>query len=352
MTTYLSFPPRHRPDAEHAPDTNWVLVWHITGNPGLITYYHTYMSTLRTLLDSTEDASSHRTRFHIAGRNLLGFEDADHSPPFDATHKPYDLEAQILHIAAAVSAERIPAGPRKGQPFDAVILSGHSVGSYIIVELFHRHQQQSHAALRDLPLRAGVCLFPTISHLPRSDRGRAAVSLMNRFPAVADRVHLLPRALFYLWPAWLLAAFFQRAWGFTAEGAATTARWLQSRDGAHEAAFLGMDELRTITEEKWGEELWEVTEAEAATRDQEPPPKFFFYYAQYDHWVADEVRDEFIRVRAEHASRDGVPAHKRGRTRTYVDETGKLTHEFCAKEGMSEMVAERVKTWIEEIVAN
>jgi hypothetical protein len=50
--------------------------------------------------------------------------------------------------------------------------------------------------------------------------------------------------------------------------------------------------------------------------------KFFFYFAEKDHWVADECRDEFI----ERRRRDGP----NGGTRVVVDEAG-IPHAFCIR---------------------
>jgi hypothetical protein len=70
-------------------------------------------------------------------------------------------------------------------------------------------------------------------------------------------------------------------------------------------------------EEEQGEGEGEVKNLKGMGRT-----KFFFYFAERDHWVADECRDEFI----ERRRRDGP----KGGTRVVVDEAG-IPHAFCIR---------------------
>jgi len=76
--------------------------------------------------------------------------------------------------------------------------------------------------------------------------------------------------------------------------------------------------MRTITEERWREDLWEIAES----NPDDEMDKFVFLFGKKDHWVADECRDAFIQKRAGHAG---------GRVRVVMDESG-IPHAFCLGE--------------------
>lgn len=325
MPQVLSYPPN---DAHEDPNTQHVLIFFVTGNPGLIDYYEPFLSTLRSLLDKTPCSGSRPLAFHIYGRNLAGFDDSDHEP-FSAESPPHDLESQIQHILSALDSLTVEAaGPRQGTPFDRVILMGHSVGAFITLEVFHRR-------LGDQSLASGILLFPTVAHIALSPSGRRISRLKGIAPEIVERsIHSIAKSATYLFPGWTLGWLLRSVMGFAEHAANATERFLRSRDGIWQAVHLGKDELKLIAEEKWGEELWEVAEeAEAQGHDV---PKFFFYFGEHDHWVDNELRDSFIERRNEHAARE-APKHRRGRTRMMVDEDG-IPHAFCISKYLSPVV--------------
>ncbi|KAL2162911.1 hypothetical protein VTH06DRAFT_6747 [Thermothelomyces fergusii] len=334
----------------------------IPGNPGLVAYYEPFLKTLRKLLDGRENEAGCRYAFHIYGRNLLGFDDEDHEPRFGtattsgARTEPFTLEDQIRGVCAGVQG--VNSGTLgDGRTFDQVILIGHSVGAYIALEVFHRHHQARREivcdgapdALASVNLKSAILLFPTVSHIAQSSSGQK-LNLIRTTPLLDRTAHHVARGFVGLLPGWILDAIVRRLMGFPEHATAATLRFLTSADGIWQSLHLGKDEMRCITEEKWGEELWEIQDAEAdaeanaghgRSNGQAKPgfggTKFFFYFAEKDHWVADECRNEFIERRKRHG---------RGRTKILIDETG-IPHAFCIHH--SESVAEKVKTWVEDI---
>ncbi|KPM37835.1 Vacuolar membrane protease [Neonectria ditissima] len=316
------------------------LVYFVCGNPGLIEYYTDFLTNLRGLLQTSEV----ETAYDIYGRNLLGFSDDDHEP-FGEGNEPWDLDGQIEGIYDDVAAKRVRTDDRTGgRPYDFVVLMGHSVGSYISVEIFHRHMKAPDRAPH-LHLRYGFLLFPTLTHIGQSPSGTRVEAVRRALP-VLDRVaHVGARLILSVFPQRTLAWIVHRVMGFTASTAAVTAAWLKSRDGVRQAMHLGLSELETIGEERWGEELWEVAEqyedAEGGTA------KFFLFYGREDHWVADWARDELIERRREHGERGG-------RTKIEVAE-GDVPHAFCTKDGefsggsSNWAMARSVHEWIKEI---
>lgn len=310
--------------------TRHSLIYFLTGNPGLIDYYVPFLAHLRTRLDAIEAAHNHKVTHHIYGRDLAGFNEADHRVPFNTTdNPPFNVEAQIQHsLKHLQAANAIPtgaAGTRAGEAFDEVILIGHSFGTYVALELFHRHLHDPEGFAPRLRLRTGVLLFATIAHIGRSPKG-VQLDLLRRTPVLGAHAHAIARTALRVVPSSLLRWVLRTVLRMPPHAEDATARFLESRDGVHQALHLGMDEMAVITEAGWAEELWEIAdEAEAHHREV---PKFFILFGKKDHWVASEYRDRFIREREEHAAREGVPGHKRGKTRIVVEEDG-LPHDFC-----------------------
>lgn len=334
MPVFLSYPSPRKDSGETA--VKHCLFYLIPGNPGFIEYYATFLSALRELLDEVESKS--RIRFTIAGRNLLGFDDGDDGNGSYGS-RPFDLDTQIRAAMDAIAAARIDTGhgPRHGEPFDEVFLSGHSVGSYIALEVFRRHQEMmkkptasTAKSVSHLRLRAGFLLFATLTHLAKSPSGRNLERLLST-PLLGPCAPWLAETFLAWWPTSALGWVVRSVLKFPPHAASVTTRFLGNRGGVRQALYLGGDELANIGEDEWADEVWEVA-AEGGVEgsaEKDPPPKFVILFGQDDHWVADEYRERFIARREEHASRDG-PLHKKGRAQIVMDEK-QLPHAFCLR---------------------
>ncbi|KAH6975300.1 hypothetical protein BKA56DRAFT_590373 [Ilyonectria sp. MPI-CAGE-AT-0026] len=312
------------------------LVYFVCGNPGLVEYYTDFLTNLRGFLQKSEV----ETAYDIYGRNLLGFSDDDHEP-FGEGNEPWDLDGQIEGIYDDVAAKRVRLGDgTAGKPYDFVALMGHSVGSFISVEIFHRHMKSPDRAPH-LNLKYGFLLFPTLTHIGRSPSGTRVESVRRVLPILDNVAHIGARLILSVFTKGTLTWIVNKIMGFTPLTAEVTARWLKSRDGVHQAIHLGLSELEMIREERWGEELWEVAEQDDDDDDAQTTPKFFLFYGREDHWVANWARDELIERRREHGERGG-------RTKILVAE-GDIPHAFCTKVASSFAMAESVHDWIKEI---
>ncbi|KAK9783408.1 putative AB hydrolase-1 domain-containing protein [Seiridium cardinale] len=323
----LSYPAPAGNDTASSRD---VLIFFISGNPGLIDYYTPFFESLRSLIDATPGLNS--TRFHIYGQDLAGFNDEDHKP-FDSQEPPRDVEYQVKNSLDVISSLRIESGSKKDKPFDDVILAGHSVGTYIGLQIFHRLLKDPSLAPH-LHLKAGILLFPTIEHISHSRQGRQ-LDLLRRTPVLGPNAHTIAQGFLRLWPYSALYGFVNKILGFPPHAATVTTKFLKSRDGVWQALYMGMDEMKVIGEDTWDEELWEI-ERETEQQSEQLTPKFFFFFGKEDHWVASHLRDAFIERRQKQTER----------TRFVVDE-GNLPHAFCIRD--SETVAEKVLVWIKEI---
>jgi pimeloyl-ACP methyl ester carboxylesterase len=316
------FPPSEE-DASHTGAAH-CLVFCIPGNPGLISYYVPFLRALRSLLDAKQTSDT-GVCFQIAGANLFGFEDADHDR-FTADNAPFGLGEQIDGLSAGISKLRIDKGPRSGQPFDAVVLMGHSVGAYITLEVFRGSRPPPN-------LRGGVLLFPTLEHLRDSPRGRRLQTVLD-MPWIGARAHVIATNFLSLCPSWALQWVVGRFLGFPPHAAEVTVRWLSSHGGVWQTLFLARDELESIREDRWEKELWEVTTQQDAgeegvkAENAAIPSDFFLLFGKDDHWVDNGHRDSFIARRDAHARLRG---EQHRRTSIVVDE-GRLPHAFCIRE--------------------
>ncbi|KAK4645766.1 hypothetical protein QC761_204420 [Podospora bellae-mahoneyi] len=324
---YLEFPSPNR----NNPSRKQCLVFFITGNPGLASYYTPFLTHLRHLLDTLE--SSNKAAYHIYTRNLLGFSDHDHSPPFGTTlppsnlpTQPFTLEDQIISLTSTLVSLNTPT------PFTSCILIGHSVGAYIATEIFHRHHLTPLSAL--LNLTSAILLFPTLTHIARSPSGQK-LSFIASQPLLNSYTHILAKFIINCLPTPIVSLILSRIMKQPPHALSTTLSFLQSQDGIWQAIHMGKDEMSTITEEKWSSDLWHL-----ADDTEHSGEKFYFYFAKKDHWVADEVRDAFIERREK---------DQNGRTKATICEEG-VPHAFCIHH--SETVAEKVGVWIREITGS
>jgi pimeloyl-ACP methyl ester carboxylesterase len=310
------------------------LVYFVPGNPGLVEYYDTFFQQLRDSLESDVRQGGDVVSLDVYGTSLAGFHDDDHEP-FSASNPPFTLEDQIEKIYVDLGSKRPPEEEDKREPsstrhYDFVIVMGHSVGSYIALEVFHRHMHDP-SRFPNLHLHHGILLFPTITHIAQSPSGKA-LNRLRTTPLLDKYAHTVASTAASFLPRSVVEFYCRTIMSFTPAAASATADFVGSRDGIWQALHMGKDEMRCIGEEKWAEALWEVPrEAEAHRRKV---PKFFFLFGKSDHWVDDVLRDEFLERRRVHGVREG-PEYKRGMTEVYVDELGRAKHAFCTREGKS-----------------
>ncbi|KAJ2898508.1 hypothetical protein MKZ38_003858 [Zalerion maritima] len=325
----------HYPCPSPAGKTKHVLVYFIPGNPGFVDYYDPFLVTLRNLIDGSEGTHL-GISFHIAGRNLFGFDDQDHEP-FSTSSPPHDLESQIINTAKHLSSLKVLRSSENEAetPYDAITLIGHSVGSYITMELFHRHHTGSDEVISELPLHSAILLFPTVTHIAKSPSGKKLL-LLKKVPLVEQYSNQIAKGILWCIPDMILRGVLRNVLGMSEHGADVTYRFLRSRDAIWQALHMGVDEMETIAEEKWAESMWEALRGDEEGKHDDRVPKFFFYFAKTDHWVDEDERDQFI-------ARRKVLA---GRTRVEICEKG-IPHSFPIHHG--EVMAEKVKMWIDEI---
>jgi hypothetical protein len=175
------------------------LIYHITGNPGLIEYYRTFLTHLydsltNPLLTSLSESPLSRLDFHVYGRSLNGFEvDESSSTSLSSSYRnavktlPYSLEEQIVQSQQALE-EVVQKLTNEGAKDVRVILMGHSVGSYILLEIIRRVRAKG----EDVRIVGGICLFPTVMDIAKSESGKiASVCTGHEFIDYLQSIHEL-----------------------------------------------------------------------------------------------------------------------------------------------------------------
>jgi hypothetical protein len=169
-------------------------VFFITGNPGCIGYYHSFLTALSTQV--SED------KVDIYGHSLYGFID---DPPPSETYNNRRFEGrkvlslgeqtlfieETLNLYAEENIDRTelvtgnynPVFPdphrlRKDKPIK-IILIGHSVGAYIGLEILRLHKKRGS---RDVEIIGFVGLWPTVTWIGKSPSGlRFGVCFSKKF---------------------------------------------------------------------------------------------------------------------------------------------------------------------------
>lgn len=161
-----------------------VLIYFIPGNPGLVEYYRAFSVHLCKALQVGEEDIA----YHFIGRSLAGFSihsnirsDAIHPHP-PAEKLPISLEDQVSFVERQIevlaSREQTKHRTRCTQdkpPPMPVILVGHSVGTYIMMQVIERRQSRQKADKDSQPdheIVGGICLFPTIVDIAKSPSGK------------------------------------------------------------------------------------------------------------------------------------------------------------------------------------
>jgi pimeloyl-ACP methyl ester carboxylesterase len=219
MACTISIAPGHK-----NPSASYHLIFLVSGNPGLVSYYGTFLTTLHQLLSEKE---SDEHAYHIYGESLAGFGDNDTLSKVSGL--PYSLEEQVETRIEKLKERSIPSGTKKGQAYDSIILIGHSVGTYIILEMLQRLKKSPH-----LNIRGAIMLFPTVTHLAQSPRG-TKVSGIIQIPGFARGVGLVAKTFTSLTPRWAIKSFVSFMTGMTEESVEVTTRFLTSRIGIWQA---------------------------------------------------------------------------------------------------------------------
>ncbi|KAI4702698.1 hypothetical protein J4E89_010230 [Alternaria sp. Ai002NY15] len=286
---------RTPPEPGKKPASRTYLIYFVTGNPGLVEYYRTFLTHLYGLL-THNTASDRSTEFQVYGRSLSGFEmnDAEIKTMKWRKQPPYGLQDQI------------------------------------------RHSEDELAELVEEVKESGGARDPFLKNSNFATFAALFVNFLTMFLPIS-----------------ILTTLIAKFMDFPTDAAQTTAAFVKSPHGIHEALHMARDEMFQIDTDIWDEEIWGAAASEPATKHPHPRPILRFLFARKDHWVADATRDALIHTRGRFSRGDGVEEVE-GQGENWkpvmeIDEREGWPHGFCIRHGVP--VAEKVAGYVRAIVA-
>lgn len=335
------------PAKTHDGKTQDYLVFFISGNPGMISFYEPFLTKLHSL----RAASSAAARFHICGHSYRGFET---SPTAEHLTQPLSLEDQIRYQEKLLYEHVERHTEVAGNP-PKVILVGHSVGAYVLLEIISRHQRtMNKTAMKgihqeDPDLIGGILLFPTIADIAKSPLGKVAKYVL-RLPGFAILVGALAKGLVSVLPKSALMKLVKMATKFPDYAAIATASFIKSPIGVRQALHLAKDEMQTITRPKWQDEVWGAATSPGTNQRDTINSNIYAYWGEGDKWVANKTRDEMVRAHGELLNDGTAGRIDHWKPVMKIDKHG-IPHDFCTTIHNSEFMASEVNTWIDGIIA-
>lgn len=165
--------------AQNVPPTT---IFFVPGNPGLISYYYSFLPLLSQYLQTSNKpgvsgavvGSFLKSGFRICGTSLGGFEVDEGTRSEEERKSPYGLREQIEFVERSLWNAVKDSGSQ-GNMKPKVILMGHSVGAYIAMEILRRHRErEAKVGLDQMDIIGGVLLFPTVVDIAKSPSGMKA----------------------------------------------------------------------------------------------------------------------------------------------------------------------------------
>ncbi|KAL4938358.1 hypothetical protein BDV06DRAFT_57661 [Aspergillus oleicola] len=375
------------PSSESDPSSPYpTTIYFISGNPGLISYYHVFLSLLGGKLTElvAPGESGRRNAFHVVGHSLAGFElepgngigGAKGNGKVEGPEHYSDVKEQIHFVLRRLDYRmralcEASCSEKRSSQKPKVILIGHSVGTYMGMEIIRRHrerQAQAQGQTRasedkgegagvDFDIIGGIMLFPTVMDIADSPSGRKLTFLLRLIPQLALVASLFVRLLTTLLPESFIRALIRAVMRSPPEEAVdATASFLKSRRGVRQALHMATDEMRVISRDKWDDEVWGISAPAHSEQDKQQQTTnnlaMYFYFGRNDHWVAERTREDIIALRgspkAKSGSESGDGNENVTRPKMFVCEES-VPHAFCLRH--NETMAGKVANMIKEILA-
>ncbi|XP_057715329.1 lipid droplet-associated hydrolase isoform X2 [Corythoichthys intestinalis] len=250
--------------AAHLDTEHKVLVLIIPGNPGVVGFYRTFIQSLYTIFGCQYPVWAVSHAGHCMPPASMDMVEDDSST---AELDTFGLNGQIEHKLAFLRKHV----PKK----TSLILVGHSIGCYIILEIMRRDP--------NLKILKGVMLFPTIERMALTPQGKAITPVLCHLRYVA----YLSIFLISLLPERVKSSLVKLVLGRVGSLDPAVVRatvGLLSGDSAANAVYMG------------GQEMRKVLERDNMTIKKNLE-KLIFYYGATDHWCPvqyyHEIKKDF-----------------------------------------------------------
>ncbi|KAL0969657.1 hypothetical protein UPYG_G00230380 [Umbra pygmaea] len=234
----------------------------IPGNPGVVGFYKTFMQTLYLTFSRRYPVWAVSHAGHCKPPDTMDMID---DPSVTASGDVFGLNGQIEHKLAFLR-EHVSRDT-------CLVLIGHSIGCYIILEMMKRDPE--------LQVRKSVLLFPTIERMAVTPQGRVMTPVLCRLRYVA----YLPIFLLSMLPD-VLKTFIVKL----------VFRGLRSLDQSTVLPAVSLVNVDTAANAMYlaSQEMLDVLERDNFTINQNLD-KLVFYYGAKDHWCPVEYYQEIKR---------------------------------------------------------
>lgn len=232
-----------------------IILLFIPGNPGVIDFYHPFLTAIRN-----QDRSG---TLAILSHSHIGHDPTvEDLAPADHASSNYALPFQIRNSLRIFDALSTYFGVNT-----RTVIAGHSVGSWVALQVLK---------LRSAAVSGVFFLFPTITNIARTPNGRLLSRLFRPpFPRIASQV---ARAL-RLMPLTIFCQLFPQ---YPIPQARVLLSFLLSPSSIFAAMTMANDEMISIRE------------LDVATLDTYRH-QIWFYFAEKDDWV-DQGRETILQV--------------------------------------------------------
>ncbi|XP_053565614.1 lipid droplet-associated hydrolase [Bombina bombina] len=233
----------------------------IPGNPGIVGFYRTFMQSLYYGLHEKYPVWAVSHAGHCAPPRGMDMTYGDQIEDI------FGLNGQIEHKLSFVK-RNVPADMK-------LVLIGHSIGCYIILEMMK--------ATKDIKVVQSILLFPTIERMSQTPQGK----IMTPFLCSLRYIVYMPLFLLSFLPESLKAAVVRFAmWGIKSvdESSLTAALDLFRIECTANAMYMGSQEM-VMVQKRDNDTIMEHLN------------KLIFYYGATDNWCPvqyyEDIRKEF-----------------------------------------------------------
>ncbi|SMQ53327.1 unnamed protein product [Zymoseptoria tritici ST99CH_3D7] len=319
-----------------------LLIFFICGNPGLIEYYRAFLEEIQHQLQADGQAKN----VILYGASHDGFEIHPSTKRKPAHAPPFSLQEEIESVQRRLQ-EKAEELAESGGPID-VVLMGHSVGSYMLLEVitWWQRQREQQALYR---IVGGVCLFPTVVDIAKSSKGRSLSWLLG-LPFMPGFLQFVARCVASIPTSWIN---WPRLLNPGTEGIAVTEAMIRSRHSVRQIIHMANQEMHEIKEDKWHPaNLWgllpheyDFDGADTSTTETHDAPRtrLFFYWGNDDYWVNNDSRDSLIASRAQTSDKK-----THSRAKMMIDQSD-IPHPFSMETKHTKIVAAHVAEFIGEL---
>lgn len=241
-----------------------VLFLIIPGNPGVVGFYRTFMQTLHSRYGYQHPVWAVSHAGHCAPPASMDMIEDGASAAEDDV---FGLDGQVEHKLAFLRNHV----PRE----TSLVLIGHSIGCYIILEMMKRNPERK--------VLKALLLFPTIERMAQSPQGKVMTPVLCHMRYVV----YLPLFLLSLLPDRLKVGLIRLMLGGIRSLDLTVVQptlGLLSGDSAANAMYLGGQEMRKVLKRD-------------DTTIGKHLDKLIFYYGATDHWCPlqyyHEIKQDF-----------------------------------------------------------